>query len=127
MSEDFAARLKRLGYRPEEVEEKFARSSGPGGQHVNKVATAVTLRHLPTGVVVTAQESRSQLRNRELARDRLIEALEARKEARARELQTQREKRRRQTRPRPAAIKRRLVELKKQRSAIKKLRKRVDE
>lgn len=127
MSEDFAARLKRLGYRPEEVEEKFARSSGPGGQHVNKVATAVTLRHLPTGVVVTAQESRSQLRNRELARDRLIEALEARKEARARERQTQREKRRRQTRPRPASVKRRILELKKQRSAIKKLRKRVEE
>ncbi|HEY1581802.1 MAG TPA: peptide chain release factor-like protein, partial [Chthoniobacterales bacterium] len=51
-----------------ELDESFARSSGPGGQNVNKVSTAVTLRHRPTGLSVTVQDSRSQLRNRQLAR-----------------------------------------------------------
>lgn len=125
-SPDFATRLKALGYHPDEVEEKFARSSGPGGQHVNKVATAVTLHHLPTGVTVTAQDSRSQARNRELARERLVDALAARLEARRREVQAFREKRRRQNRPRPAGVKQRILESKKKRSATKSLRKRVD-
>ena len=44
-----------------DLEETFARSSGPGGQNVNKVATAVTLRHRPSGMSVTVQDSRSQI------------------------------------------------------------------
>src|SRR6185437_6341001 len=59
-----------------DLEETFARSSGPGGQNVNKVATAVTLRHRPSGVSVTVQDSRSQATNRKLARERLLEAIE---------------------------------------------------
>ena len=52
-------RMRRLGIAPVDLEETFARSSGPGGQHVNKVSTAVTLRHLPSGTAVTVQDSRS--------------------------------------------------------------------
>ena len=75
------ARLAKLGLRLEDFEETFARSSGPGGQHVNKVSTAVTLRHGPTGKMVTAQDSRSQSANRQLAWTRLLDAIErARKE-----------------------------------------------
>jgi ribosome-associated protein len=58
----------------EVVVETF-RSSGPGGQHVNKTESALRLTHLPSGVVVVVQETRSQHRNRELAFERLIERL----------------------------------------------------
>ena len=53
------------------------RASGPGGQHVNRTESAVRLTHFPSGVVVTATESRSQPRNREVAFGRLIERLRA--------------------------------------------------
>ncbi|MBU6415518.1 peptide chain release factor 1, partial [Patescibacteria group bacterium] len=53
--------------RPEDIDIDFFRSSGPGGQNVNKVETAVRLTHIPTGVVVTSQHGRSQAKNREHA------------------------------------------------------------
>jgi ribosome-associated protein len=59
-----------------EVEVEVFRASGPGGQHVNKTESALRLRHLPSGVVVTAQDSPSQHRNREIAYERLVERLE---------------------------------------------------
>ena len=123
---DFAARLARLGLRAEEIEESFARSSGPGGQHVNKVSTAVTLRHRPSGVAVTVQDSRSQSMNRQLARERLLAALEEARRAEKAAQQAAREKIRRQNRPRPRGVKRRMVDSKKKRGAVKKLRGRVE-
>ena len=124
---DFSERLARLGFRDDEIEERFARSSGPGGQNVNKVSTAVTLRHAPTGVAVTVQDSRSQLMNRKLARERLITALEQRRRAEQAELQAAREKKRRQNRPRPRGVKLRILDSKKKRGAVKKLRGKVGE
>jgi len=55
------------------------RSSGPGGQKKNKTESSVRVRHLPTGIVRIATESRSQSRNREAALERVWEALEARR------------------------------------------------
>ena len=123
---DFAARLARLGLRAEDITESFARSSGPGGQHVNKVSTAVTLRHGPSGVSVTVQDSRSQSMNRQLARERLLAALEEARRAQKAAQQAAREKLRRQNRPRPKGVKRRMVDDKKKRGAVKKLRGRVE-
>jgi ribosome-associated protein len=59
-----------------EVEVQVFRASGPGGQHVNKTESALRLTHLPSGVVVTVQDSPSQHRNRETAFERLVKKLE---------------------------------------------------
>src|SRR5689334_1223416 len=119
-------RMKELGIIESDLEEIFARSSGPGGQNVNKVSTAVTLRHLPSGIQVTVQDSRSQARNRVLARERILAAIEKKKrDERALEI-SRREKRRRQRSPRPPALKKQILEGKRRRAQLKKLRGRVD-
>ncbi|MBI5018355.1 MAG: peptide chain release factor-like protein [Deltaproteobacteria bacterium] len=82
-----------------DLEITFFKGSGPGGQHRNKRETAVRVRHVPTGVTVEASEERSQARNREVALERLFEAL-----ARLR----RRRKRRIATRPTRASRERRL-------------------
>ena len=117
-----AARLAQLRLDAADFEEKFSRSSGPGGQHVNKVATAVQLRHVPTGVSVTVQDTRSQSMNRQLAWDRLLDAIErARREERAAR-RAEIEKKRRQNSKRPGGVQRRILDDKKRHSQVKKLR-----
>ena len=119
-------RMARLDVHDVDLEETFARSSGPGGQNVNKVATAVTLRHRPSGVSVTAQDSRSQAVNRKLARERLLDAIEsAREKRRAAEI-AEREKARRRKSPRPAAVKKKILEGKRKRGELKKQRAKID-
>ena len=127
MKKDFVVeRMARLGIHDVDLEETFARSSGPGGQNVNKVATAVTLRHRPSGVSVTVQDSRSQAVNRKLARERLLDAIEsAREERRAAEI-AEREKARRRKSPRPAALKKKILEAKRKRGELKKQRAKFD-
>jgi protein subunit release factor B len=70
------ARLQALEVREEDLEESFIRSSGPGGQHVNKTSTCVRLVHRPTGLAIKVQNSRSQGLNRFLARRLLADRLE---------------------------------------------------
>ena len=68
-----AQEMKRLNIKEEDIEETFTRSSGPGGQNVNKVATCVRLRHRPSGITVKVMRERSQALNRFLARRNLAE------------------------------------------------------
>lgn len=68
--------MRQLGVQESDFEERFIRSSGPGGQRVNKVATCVVLRHRPSGLEVRCQRERSQALNRFLARRLLLKRLE---------------------------------------------------
>ncbi len=77
------------------------RSSGPGGQKKNKTESSVRVRHRPSGIVRIATEHRSQTRNRELALERVFEALEKRR---------RKPKPRRPTRPTRTAVESRLAE-----------------
>ena len=112
-------------WRPNEVEEVFCRSSGPGGQHVNKVSTAVTLRHLPTGISVRVSTSRSQARNRAEATRLLAAKLETAAAAARQSHLAEVSKDRRRKAKRSRATKRRLVESKRRRGEMKQLRKKV--
>jgi len=120
-------RMKRLGVREGDLSESFARSSGPGGQNVNKVSTAVTLVHAPTGIAVTVQDSRSQSWNRRLARERLLDALEKIRRDKAQARRAEAALQRRRNSPRPRGVKERMLDSKKKRGNTKKMRGRVDD
>jgi protein subunit release factor B len=95
-----------------ESEVETFRSSGPGGQHVNKTESAVRLRHLPSGVVVTSQQERSQHRNKSLCLKKLRKRIEKLNFRPAKRVPTRV----------PASVKNRALEEKARRSQIKRLR-----
>lgn len=74
---ELEACMRRFGVAERDLEERFVRSGGPGGQNVNKVATCVILRHRPSGLEVRCQQERSQALNRFLARRLLLRKIEA--------------------------------------------------
>lgn len=114
--------MQRLGVKESELEESFVRSSGPGGQNVNKVSTCVVLRHRISGIEVRCQQERSQALNRFLARRILLKKIEDRKlgelSAKAQHIA----KIRRQKRKRSKRSKEKLLRLKQLRSAKKQSR-----
>ncbi|NTU43841.1 MAG: peptide chain release factor-like protein [Nitrospirales bacterium] len=75
--------MEALGIMEKDIEEKFVRSSGKGGQKVNKTSTCVYIRHIPSGIEVKCMEDRSQSINRFLARRELVKKIEAQAEGRS--------------------------------------------
>lgn len=121
-SQALAERMERLGIREEDLEESFVRSSGKGGQYVNKVSTAVVLVHKASNTMVKCQIERSQAMNRYRARQMLCDKVEnavlgAQSAEAQRIAKIQRQKRRRSRR-----AKEKMLSDKKARSEVKAMR-----
>ncbi len=115
--------------RDRNIQEVFIRASGPGGQNVNKVSTAVRLVHIPTGIQVKCQQCRTQGQNRVLARELLSKAVKqmtADAKAMATACRERERRRQRIERARPKAIKEKILTNKKKQSARKIARRPVD-
>ncbi len=118
-------RLAALGVSVADVDERFVRGAGPGGQKINKTSSTVWLRHAATGLEVRCQRERSQSANRALAWLELCEKLEARKRAKADAAEQARELQRRRNRQKSHGQKVRMIETKKHRAKHKAKRGRV--
>jgi protein subunit release factor B len=112
------ARMISLGILEQDIEETFVRSSGAGGQHVNKTASCVQLIHRPTGILVKCQQDRSQAVNRFLARRILMDRIESQRLGKLSAEQQAREKIRRQKRRRSRRAKEKMLAQKHHRSQI---------
>ena len=104
--------MERLGIREADIIERFVRSAGPGGQNVNKVATCVYLKHLPSGIEVKCQQERHQAMNRFFARRLLVQKIENMTLGKESEEQQRIQKIRRQKRRRSRRAKEKVLEIK---------------
>lgn len=97
-------KMDELGIHESDIDEKFIRSGGPGGQNVNKVATCVQLKHLPSGITVKVQKDRTQGVNRFLARRSLVSKMQegitgkpTKEQLKVQKIQKQKKRRKRKT------------------------------
>ena len=120
--EALRAKMEALGIREKDLEEKFIRSSGKGGQKVNKTSSCVYLKHRPSGIEVKCRQERSQALNRFLARRILAQKIEARVLGKLSEESKRIEKIRRQKRRRSKRAKEKLLKDKRKRAEKKKMR-----
>ncbi len=116
------ARFFSLRVRPEEVEERFVRGTGAGGQKINKTSSTVWLQHRPSGLEVRCQRERSQAMNRLVAWTELAEKLEWRKQEAKNQAQSARELVRRQNLKKSRGQKKKMIQGKRHRAGIKQKR-----
>jgi protein subunit release factor B len=124
-NDGLAKRMKKLRLREEDMMEQFIRGSGAGGQKINKTSSTVILRHVPSGLEIRCQRERSQIMNRYWARVELCDRIESIRNKAKLALQNEREKLRRQNRPRPRGLQQSILREKKKRSEVKKNRGRI--
>jgi protein subunit release factor B len=120
-------RLAAVGARASDVDERFVRGTGPGGQKINKTSSTVWLRHRPSGIEVRCQRQRSQAANRELAWEDLCRKLEERRRSATLAEANIREAARRRSRQKSKGQKVRMIETKNRRASIKSKRGRVQD
>ena len=120
-----AARMMELGVAENDFEESFVRSSGPGGQKVNKSSSCVYLVHIPSGLAVKCQRERSQSLNRYLARKLLLDKIERVQKGFIAKEKEKLEKIRRQKRKRSKRAKEKILVSKHQQAEKKVLRGKV--
>ena len=120
-----AARMMELGIAENDFEESFVRSSGPGGQKVNKSSSCVYLVHIPTGLAVKCQRERSQSLNRFLAKRLLLDKIERKQKGFIAEEKEKLEKLRRQKRKRSKRAKEKILTAKHHQAEKKVLRGKV--
>jgi protein subunit release factor B len=118
-------RMLTLGVEESDFEESFIRSSGPGGQKVNKSSSCVYLIHIPTGLSVKCQRERSQSLNRFLARRLLLDKIEKRQKGFIAQEKEKLEKIQRQKRKRSKRAKEKILTAKHQQAEKKNLRGKV--
>ena len=105
-------RMRELNVKEDDLEERFIRSSGPGGQKVNKSSTCVFLLHIPTDITVKYQKERSQALNRFFARRTLLDQIELKQKGHIKEETKRIEKLKRQKRKRRKHTKKKLTTIK---------------
>ncbi|HBG62450.1 MAG: hypothetical protein A2Y03_07620 [Omnitrophica WOR_2 bacterium GWF2_38_59] len=123
---DLSKKMSRLKIYKKDIKETFIKSSGPGGQNVNKVATCVELVHVPTGIRVKCQIARTQNSNREKAKKLLVEKIEKKMHDQKQQLVNEKERLKRQNRKRLKAKQEEILQDKHRQSEKKETRKRID-
>jgi protein subunit release factor B len=105
-------RMRELNVTENDLDEQFIRSSGPGGQKVNKTSSCVCLRHIPTDITVKYQRERSQALNRFFARRTLLDKIELLQKGfikedkkRIEKIKSQKRKKRKRTKVKLSALK----------------------
>ena len=119
-------RMERLDINESDIIERFVRSSGAGGQKVNKTSTCVYLKHIPSGIEVKCQKERSQVLNRFLARRILADKIEQvqlgkKSEEAKRVAKIKRQKRKRSKRAKEKILKAKKIQSEKKKSRAFKL------